>query len=266
LDWLRVCPTGILVSQGAHVVWANPALERMLGIPAGATEDEARYQAAAPALQELLSRDGLIGLKNEDGTERWVYCEQAEVGEGPETSLQLRFFQDVTGEVNASRERDAMRQKVKELDVTDRLTGLANRRALLNALSSQVTRSRRYQNPLALALAEVAAQGVETPLPDGVILAVSRFLRDRLRWADVIGRYEPRVFMLILPETDREAALRLLREIQEEAGDLPLPTPHENLAVELTIGLTQWRKGFDAARLVAEAETQLLQARDRQGP
>ena len=66
-----------------------------------------------------------------------------------EGSTQIfKFFEEVTEQVKLKQENSALQQQVEELTITDELTGLANPRALNRALSSQVTRSRRYNNPL----------------------------------------------------------------------------------------------------------------------
>jgi len=258
-DWLKACPTGVLVTDGQRILWANPALERMTGGRARQLMDAGADQQDAALLEKLVSTEGLLGLTGDNGAEAWLFCETASVT-AAEQSLKLRFFQDVSGEVTAAKERDRLARKVEELDLTDALTGLANPRALSKALNAQVTRSRRYGNPLSLALVHVEAVGVETPVPDGVILSVSRFLRERFRWVDVIGRYTANNFMLILPETARESADELLTKIRAEADGITAPPPHEAVTIQLSSGVAQWTKGMDAARLVAATEQDLADA------
>ena len=254
-NWLKACPTGVLVTDGQKILWSNPAFERMTQV----RMEHLRQEDADPLLEKLVSTDGLLNLKGDDGSESWLLCETADLGER-DKGVTLRFFRDVSGEINVTRERDALAKKVEELDLTDPLTGLANPRALGNALNAQVTRSRRYHNPLSVALVQVHTPDASQPLADAVVLSVSRFLRDRLRWADVIGRHSADVFMLILPETRHEDVLELLRNIRDDGKNIMPPPPHDHVKIELQTGLAEWSKGLDVARLVTQAEQDLAAA------
>jgi len=255
LEWLRACPTGILVLRGQRILWANPALARMTRLSPWVLADP--DHPTHPTLRQLLDAEGLTVLSTGPGIRVWLFCKRAQFPSPAAERLELRYFQDVSGEVRAARERDTLAQKVQELSLTDSLTGLANRRALAHALNVQVSRSRRYHNPLSLALVRVEAPGMRMPLPDEAILAMSRFLRERLRWVDELGRHSGDTFLLILPETDVEAAQQLLEKIRTEASDLVPPSPHQGLALRFRIGVAQWHSGLDATRLLAVAEAGL---------
>jgi GGDEF domain-containing protein len=253
--WMQACPTGVLVVSENHIAAANSALERMTRIPARELLGASVRNTRDPKLRPLLTAEGLLHWPAVGAPARWFKCTSAQIEKAPGEMLELRFYQDVSDEIHAQQERDALALKVAQLDLTDALTGLANRRALGHALTAQVTRSRRYHNLLSLALVRIGNEQTPRPLADGVILRVSQFLRNRLRWADIIGRYSDDVFMLILPETDLKAANHLLSAICAQSvlpdisgQDAPLP---------LQCGLAQWRKGMDSARLVENAQAKL---------
>jgi diguanylate cyclase (GGDEF)-like protein len=257
--WLQACPTGILALRDKQVIAANPALEQLTRIPAQQLIGQHIDDADNTVLQRLLSDAELIELSAAGQQTRWLKCTLKRLEEAPDKPLQLLFYQDVSEEIRAKQERDLLARKVEELDLTDALTGLANPRALGNALTAQVTRSRRYQNALSLALVEVRVNPAQTPLPDSIILKVSQFLRDRLRWADVIGRYSDNGFMLILPETEQQDADQLMSNICAESANLTLPQPYEQLSLQLDFGAAQWRKGMDTTRMVEQAQHNLGQ-------
>ncbi len=251
LELLDACPLGVMLLRDGQVSWLNRELQRLTGL------DSDNAKTPDPEcdlrLRRLLGNERLVELRTPDADEVWLLCRPVAMTDGDGAPVELRFYTDVSAEVQAKEERDLLARKVEELELTDTLTGLANRRALGNALAAQVTRSRRYHNKLSLAMIRVRVAGLDTPLPDAVVLAVSRFLRERLRWADVIGRWDPDSFMLILPETGVKPADNLLATIRGEADGIRLPQPHAQLPVTLRTGLVQWSKGMDPARLVAEA-------------
>ncbi len=150
-------------------------------------------------------------------------------------------------------ENRRLKRQVEELSITDELTGMSNRRALQRALETQVTRSRRYHNPLSIVLVEVALGDPSVEPGDEVILAVSRFLSERLRWVDMIARWEGRQFVLVLPETGIEDGQRLLHKIRQGFGESALSTQFSDSHILLYVGLAEWQKGDDARLLLQRA-------------
>jgi diguanylate cyclase (GGDEF)-like protein len=150
-------------------------------------------------------------------------------------------------------ENRRLRQQVEELSITDKLTGMSNRRAVQRALETQVTRSRRYHNPLSIVVVEVAIDGPNAEPEDEVILAVSRFLGERLRWVDMIARWEEHQFILVLPETSIDDGHRLLNKIRQGFGESALSTQSSDSHIMLYVGLAEWQKGDDVRLLLQRA-------------
>ncbi len=103
---------------------------------------------------------------------------------------------------------------------TDRLTGIANRPAILAALFGEVERAGRYDRPLAVAFVDIDlfkavndTYGHEAG--DVVLRGVAATLRANLRSADTLGRYGGEEFMVILPETDAAAAAALAEKLRQ---------------------------------------------------
>jgi len=142
-------------------------------------------------------------------------------------------------------------KQVVDLTITDILTGMANRKATVQALAAQVTRSRRYGNALSLGAMRLTHPNLpDVPLPDDSILALAHYLRERLRWADIIGRYENELFLLVMPETSKEDAEKLLLQIVEECHEGALTEQGDHPVPELSIGVAAWEKGDDPQRLI----------------
>ncbi len=251
-DFAKECfeqnPCGILVVDAAgRILQANPALCGMLGLEADQIEGRTTGELPIPAMRHLLDSDELVHLSGPGiAAERWL---RHHGGDGDPA---IHFFQDVTELVRLTEQNETLRRQVDELTITDELTGLANRRAFNRALTAQVTRSRRYQNPLSLALLELRdhLQVDGQPDDDGV-LAASRFLRDRLRWVDVIARWDHNHLLVILPETGEEAASDVIRGICDSFAGTWGPD------LELRFGLSSWQKGDDEKKLMDRAAASL---------
>ncbi len=251
--WLCDCPSGLLVMQDGKVCWANDLLEQWVGIKSADVQGLAPCDTTRGYLHALLESEPTILLNTVTGEELWLQRLTNRLSGPGDSHIELHWFSDVSAERSAARKLELLRNKVEKLDLTDPLTGLANYRSLGNALVAQVTRSRRYHNPLSLVMVRIEPLDQEIPIADEMVLGISRFLRDRLRWADVIGRYTQTQFMLILPETEYADAARLAETIRNEAGSVKLPPPHEQEHPRLVVGVTQWHKGQDTERLVTAA-------------
>ncbi|MCF6281265.1 MAG: diguanylate cyclase [Candidatus Polarisedimenticolaceae bacterium] len=250
--WLDACPTGVLVVDAEEqILWINTSLREMLELGDLPLIGSAKALLPEAAYQVLFAGDSLLHLRSDTGGERWLRCDIHQAEDEQQRTVNIHYYQDVSEQMAAQLACDSLRQRVDDLTLTDELTGLANKRALIHSLVSQVTRSRRYANPLSLMMVRIDS-GVT--LSDQAMLAISHSLRERLRWADFIGRYEDNLFMLILPETNHEALLVLRDKIMQE---VPKSVPDGDFSVVL--GLAEWQKGYDPRRLIDKALQELVQ-------
>jgi diguanylate cyclase (GGDEF)-like protein len=251
----EACPIGMLaIDNEVCIRWVNPALETMLSL--NGKELIGKNKSALPeGLHALFDETDILHLSLNGDGERWLQREVKEVADAANTPLRIHFYQDISPQVLAQRENDQLRRQVEDLTITDPLTGMANRRATLQALEAQVTRSRRYGNLLTLGAVRLSHPDLpDVALPDASILALAHYLRERLRWADIIGRYETELFLLLMPETSIEDSSRLLLQIAEECREGALTEElGENPLPQLAIGVAAWEKGNDPQRLIQRA-------------
>ncbi len=143
---------------------------------------------------------------------------------------------------------DGVRESLRELLDTrfgiDPGTGVLDRHAVQRALDSEVSRSRRYGNPLSVVVLELAGATAAGELPG----AVARALKEQLRWADIIGRMGENGFLLVLPETGVEAAERLIGKLREALGPVLA-----GQGCTARLAAAGWRRGDDAGFLLERA-------------
>jgi diguanylate cyclase (GGDEF)-like protein len=246
------CPTGMLAFDDTpRIRWLNSALEQMLGLSGQDLIGKAQ-NALPQELRALFDETDVLHLALPGNSERWLRRDVRQVVDGRDIPLRLHFYQDISPQVMAKQECDLLRKRVDELTITDELTGLANRRALLQALATQVTRSRRYGNLLSLGAVSIRYPGDSNGrLPDISILNFSQYMRERLRWSDTIGRYEEQLFLLLMPETSEPDALKLLQQLQQECLDGALKElPADAPVPEVRVTASAWQKGDDPQRLI----------------
>ena len=133
--------------------------------------------------------------------------------------LVILLFADQT--VSWWRQRE---DTIRELGSTDMLTGLHNRRSIMELLEKEVARSRRDGQPLSVVLLDLdhfkrINDTWGHPTGDRVLQCSARVLRESLRQHDAVGRYGGEEFMLLLPGTALDGARILLERCREEVAD-----------------------------------------------
>ncbi len=252
---LEASPCGVLILDASGTIrWLNPALEAMLGIDADQLVGQKEEGFPHPTHRGLFKDVDLLHLIGPGpNRECWLQCTIKQMQDANTSVQTVKYYLDVSEQMQLQEENRRLRQQVEELSITDNLTGLANRQALTRALNAQVARSRRYQNPLSVVVIDLQNRQAGQPIPDEVILAASQYLRDRLRWVDVIARWEHSQFIIVLPETNLQDAVDLMEKVTETFSEMLLPDQFREMELELSHGLAEWQRGQDAQLLMQQA-------------
>lgn len=166
---------------------------------------------------EVLSRRGLVGLRTPyslkvpmNGESAHLYLRKPPKEPLPEGLLSL------LGE--------RLRQVLKQVEwgtlaLTDPLTGLLNRRGLEVELPKLLSLTRRYHNPLSVALLDIdhfkrINDAFGHAVGDQVLKALGRILQGSLRREDVAVRYGGEEFLLLLYGADQRAAMEVVERIR----------------------------------------------------
>jgi diguanylate cyclase (GGDEF)-like protein len=109
-------------------------------------------------------------------------------------------------------------RRIQELSITDDCTGLYNARHLFTVLSEEVNRSARFGYEFTLLFLDLdhfkRVNDEHGHLIGSKLLAqVGECLRENLRLVDAAFRYGGDEFAILLPQTSREAGLRVARRI-----------------------------------------------------
>ncbi len=236
---LEKAPMGVLVLKAGRVAWLNERLLELIG------QAKAAW-IARPLAETPLARwqDELVEITTDAGP-RWLqrYCiEPFEEGE-------VLYFLDVTEQIALKETVSALRTRLQSLETTDPATGLKNRRAILKELDRQISRSRRYENPLAVIRLTVETNG--TPEHQRELMrSISQTLKDKLRWADEVGMLDQCTFLVVLPETllddAKELAVKLL-------GDRAAFRFKDGEG-KVRYGVAAWYKGDDLCKLLRRVQ------------
>ncbi len=105
------------------------------------------------------------------------------------------------------------------LATVDPLTGVLNRQALIGRIEAELERAGRYGRPLSLVLVDLdhfkrVNDTHGHSAGDTVLREFAAVLQANVRAVDIVGRYGGEEFMLVLPETDADAAATMAEKLR----------------------------------------------------
>ncbi len=251
--WIEHNPLGLLaLDEADNVAWVNQTLLDLLDATPKELLD--REQPLGGSLDALFQPDELIKLTR-GGRALHLRRHERAMRAPDGTPLRMLCFEDLREVDILQREIAGLRETIAAQAIDDELTGLPNQRAFRQLLDNQVTRSRRYNNPLSVMAVRLQPQNRDTALiadlPEGAILAAAQCLRDRLRWADSIGRWDDNTFLIALPETGIGDAGTLIDKI-ERGLIASQALINQQFPVRVRFGLAEWQTRVDARGLLDE--------------
>lgn len=238
-------------------------------------------QVADPRLAENELRPALEGLleicanqreqlerviRISDGFQTMALTEQRSLAE--ECERHLRRLEKLTR--ISDRYQDSLRDlkvALEEAALQDPLTGLGNRRQLIEQMSSEIDRATRKGTSLNLALLDIDhfkavndTHGHE--VGDQLLCRIASTIRDNLREYDTCGRWGGEEFVALLPDTDREQAATICERVRHGIETIgPLPGMEEDRPITASIGITAVQPGEDWSLALKRADDLLLKAK-----
>jgi len=181
---------------------------------------------------------------------------------GGEVAYLTQMFNEMVTRIRAAHD------KLERLSETDGLTGLANRRHLMEALDVEEKRGTRYGHAFSLLMIDVDhfkkyndTYGHQAG--DVALARVGTVLKESIRDVDRAGRYGGEEFAVVLPETPLAAALVVAERIRARMEGEKLPVKSGEASVTLSIGVAERpTHAATAAEIVAVADAALYDAKE----
>jgi diguanylate cyclase (GGDEF)-like protein len=181
-----------------------------------------------------------------------------------EVGYLTQVFNDMVGKLRQSRqELDTRNRELERLSVTDLLTGLHNRRYLLEAFDKEIRRADRHERPFCVLMIDVDRfkQYNDThghQAGDKVLAGMGRVIPEATRDLDVAARYGGEEFIVLLPECDLAngvvAGERIRARLARETFD--------GRQVTISVGVAEFpMHGDSAAAVIGAADAALYEAK-----
>lgn len=176
-------------------------------------------------------------------------------------------FQRKNSELRALRRQlEEQNARLKELALSDPLTGLHNRRYLEDHLDEVLASATRYQRELSLMVIDIddfkrINDDYSHTLGDDVLVTLARLLANHLRQADVVTRYGGEEFVIVSPETSLPEAMAVAEKLRQAVEGYPWHKLAANLAVTISCGLACHQPGLTRNELLKLADQELYRAK-----
>jgi diguanylate cyclase (GGDEF)-like protein/PAS domain S-box-containing protein len=221
------------------------------------TDHEADYRAMTRDGEFVWIRDVVHVVRGEDGQVRSL----------------VGFMFDIRDRKRSEEQLARLQARLEELSYQDGLTGVANRRMFDSVLAREWNEARRGGQPLSLIMLDIDyfkqyndhyghLQG------DECLRQVARaLLSASTRARDFLGRFGGEEFVMILPETDAQAALRVAERCRHVILDQGIAHAGSGVGRTLTISLgvaTQVpTEGGSARDLIDRVDKRLYEAKQQ---
>jgi diguanylate cyclase (GGDEF)-like protein len=181
----------------------------------------------------------------------------------------LPWFAVIGGYVNRLRARlsDSHRslkeafERIEQLAIRDELTGLYNRRFLMECLARERLRAERLNAPLCVCLIDIDRfKAINDTLGhaagDAVLRGLAKVASAALRTIDILGRFGGEEFLLVLPGTPLAGAASAAERLRAGIAGTRFEMVGER-QVTATFGVVEHLRGEEISALLARADRAL---------
>jgi diguanylate cyclase (GGDEF)-like protein len=233
VEALRIRPgegiSGIVFAEGKPLLVSNLETdERVL------QEKRPRYRTRSFVSLPLRTDDRTIGVLN-----------VADKASGdPFTPYDLDLLTSIATYTMIAVQRSEFHRRTEELkqiSITDSLTGLLNRGHFQERLAEEIERFKRHKLPFSLIMIDIddfkrLNDTHGHVVGDEALVATARSIRNSIRAIDMAARYGGEEFTVILPQTAKQAARTMAQRIGRAVARTPIQTT-KGVVLYLTVSL-----------------------------
>jgi diguanylate cyclase (GGDEF)-like protein len=152
------------------------------------------------------------------------------------------------------------------MTIIDGLTGVNNKRFLMESLEREIPRARRHQRPLSLLMFDIDHfKSVNDTFGhlagDYVLKELAGVVKSRLRPDDVLGRYGGEEFAVTLPETGIEGAAKIGEELRRLVETHHFEFEGEVMNITISVGGAELQDTYDVIAFIKHADDRLYEAK-----
>ncbi len=155
----------------------------------------------------------------------------------------LRLLSLFAGQAAIAVENARLFESLQTQAITDELTGLYNRRGLIELGRREALRAGRTKKPIAVMMFDIdhfkqVNDRFSHATGDRVLKMLAEQGRRCLRQTDVLGRYGGEEIAVVLPETSEQEAFQIAERFRQAAASASLETERGLVSVTLSCGIS----------------------------
>lgn len=267
----------VFQDAGGHIVSANPAAERILGISLaqmqGRTSMDPRWGtihpdgslfpgSEHPAMQALTTKQAIkgvvMGVVNPlVDTTIWISVSATPILNQATSAVGYVYtiFDDISETVRLQQELQVQANR-------DFLTEIANRRYFFHLGARELARAERYASDVSLIMLDIDHFKMVNDthghaVGDIVLKAVAQICKTGLREVDILGRIGGEEFAILLPQTSGDTAREVAERIRNAVQVAGVPVGSSVPAIQVTVSM-----GVSTEKAAQASLDDLLQAAD----
>ncbi|MBW9259061.1 MAG: diguanylate cyclase [Candidatus Thiodiazotropha sp. (ex. Lucinisca nassula)] len=245
---------GRVITSGQVVISNDPTHdERCSGTPPGHPDLNAFLSIPVYYGDDLV---GEVGLANRPGgydkeLEEWIAPATAAIGQ----IIVARWDRNA---------KITIEKDLRQLAMSDPLTGISNRRQLNYQLNYLLASSKRYEENLSLLMLDIDhfknindTYGHDTG--DSILFSLVELIKPLIREVDQFARWGGEEFIIVLPKTDIIEGANLAERIRRQVEDINFPAINH---LTISIGVTAFQKNDTHASIIKRADDALYEAKN----
>lgn len=169
-------------------------------------------------------------------------------------------------------QKDELSLAYQQLDLISRedpLTKLSNRRDFIEKFQDEIHRFERKRGSFSIIMGDIddfkqVNDRYGHDCGDFVLVKIAELMRSAVRKLDCIARWGGEEFILMLPGTQTEGAIKVAEDIRKQIETSCFQFKQFNLSITITFGICPFQRGMDMNTCIAKADKALYQGK-RQG-
>lgn len=148
----------------------------------------------------------------------------------------------------------------------DPMTGLANRRDIMEKTEREFSRAERHQRTFSMMLVDLdnfkrVNEHYGYNAGDDVLVEVARVLMSCIRSEDVCARWGGQEFLILLTETNLDGALVLALKVNNSISMTEFKAQKPGIRITASVGLCEYQSGRTLQDLISLADQALQKAK-----
>jgi diguanylate cyclase (GGDEF)-like protein len=245
------------------------------GRPLVVRDVETMGRAPAPAERSYKTKSFISYPISIGGRKVGVLNVTDKAGGGPYDDIDLSLIESIAPQMAMALDRAEWQERASQfqlMSITDPLTGMLNRRYLIERLAEELKRSKRHEYAMSFMMIDIDdfkhyndRNGHQAG--DVALEMTAQCLKSALRGADVASRYGGEEFCILLPQTTIEEATAIAERIRRRV--LRMRFPHGKAqplgAVTVSIGVSAFGEEVDTPELMIKMADRALYAAKHRG-